>query len=183
MSVAYFGDGAVEEGVFHESANFASLHNLNVLFVCENNLYSVYTPLADRQPEGSLERIAGAHAITTVKADGNDVEETYVATADTLEKMRAGGGPAFMLLPTYRWREHCGPGYDNHIGYRTEAEFEAWKERDPVSNYATRLKEHDLAVDEETLRTHLMARIDEAFAAAKAAPLPALETAAAYVYA
>lgn len=183
VSVAYFGDGAVEEGVFHESANFASLHNLNVLFVCENNLYSVYTPLADRQPDGSLERIAGAHNIPTVKADGNDVEATYVATADTLEKMRAGGGPAFMLLPTYRWREHCGPGYDNHIGYRTEAEFEAWKERDPVATYAAHLAKNGVAVDEDAMRAALMKRIDTAFAKAQAAPLPPLETAAAYVYA
>jgi len=183
VSVAYFGDGAVEEGVFHESANFASLHNLNVLFVCENNLYSVYTPLADRQPDGSLERVAGAHNIPTIKADGNDVEATYVATIDVLEKMRAGGGPAFMLLPTYRWREHCGPGYDNHIGYRTEAEFEAWKERDPVATYAARLAKKGVAVDEDAMRAVLMKRIDAAFAKAQAAPLPPLEEAAAYVYA
>ena len=131
--VVFLGDGAMEAGVIHESLNFAALKELPILFVCENNLYSVYSPLSVRQPQHrSISEIAQGHGIKTIQADGNDVEEVYANSIAAVSELRRRALPIFMELSTYRWLEHCGPGYDNTIGYRTEQEFEQWKSRDPL---------------------------------------------------
>lgn len=133
VSVAFFGDGATEEGVFYESLNFASLKQLPVVFVCENNLFSVYSPLKVRQPENRNNiKIVDGHGIEGHQGDGNNVIEVHSLAKAAIEKARSGGGPTFLEFATYRWREHCGPYYDNNLGYRTESEFEAWKLRDPI---------------------------------------------------
>ena len=118
ISVAYLGDASIEEGVFHESANFAKLSNLPVLFVCENNLYSVYTHINERQPQRLISSIPEAHGIPTVHCDGNDIEAVYASTLRASDNIRSQNGPFFLLLDTYRWREHCGPNFDNDLGYR-----------------------------------------------------------------
>lgn len=185
VTVAFFGDASIEEGVFHESANFASLHKLPVIFVCENNLYSVYTPLHERQPNRPLTEIARAHGIEAVHVDGNDVEQTMLATAETVERARSGYGPTFVLLDTYRWREHCGPNYDNTIGYRSEAEYENWKLRCPLARLRTQLIDAAALSEtlEETMRQSVATEIDEALAFARAAPLPKPSQASLHVYA
>jgi pyruvate dehydrogenase E1 component alpha subunit len=185
VSVTFFGDASVEEGVFHESANFASLNKLPVLFVCENNLYSVYTPLRRRQPSRPLTDLAVAHGMTAFHADGNDVEAVLKVTQKAAEHARTGKGPVFLVLDTYRWLEHCGPAYDNHIGYRTEAEFLDWKARDPLE----RLKLKLIAsghLNEQTFKdmvNKLQKTINEAFDFAKSAPLPDPSEATQFVYA
>lgn len=181
VSVAFFGDASVEEGVFHESANFASLRKLPVLFVCENNLYSVYTPLEQRQPPRPLTDLAHAHGMRFTSVDGNDVGAVFEAAQEAVLSARQGGGPTFLLLNTYRWREHCGPGFDNHIGYRTEAEFEAWRKRCPIENNRTKLQL--TFADEEAMAAMLEQEIGTAFELAKAAPLPEPAQAFAHVYA
>jgi TPP-dependent pyruvate/acetoin dehydrogenase alpha subunit len=183
--VIYVGDAAIEEGVFHESANFASLEKLPVLFVCENNQFSVYTPLATRQPDRPLRHLAEAHGIRTFAGDGNDARAVRDLTADALAGVRSGAGPAFIELPTYRWREHCGPGYDDNLGYRPAADVAAWRERCPVDQERRRLAaEGSLTAAEEAGLSSAIAReIDEAFAFALASPLPDPATAGAYVYA
>lgn len=131
--VVFLGDGAMEAGVVHESLNFAAVRSLPILFACENNLYSVYSPLSVRQPDNrSLADIAAGHGVKTLKVDGNDVNDVYENTCNAVRNLRDGSGPVFMELSTYRWLEHCGPGYDNDIGYRTEEEFQEWKRRDPL---------------------------------------------------
>lgn len=185
VSVAFFGDASVEEGVFHESANFASLNRLAVLFVCENNLYSVYTPLDQRQPPRPIAEVARAHAMAAMSADGNDVEAVLRVSREAVAHARSGSGPVFLLLDTYRWREHCGPNYDNHIGYRTEAEYAAWKERCPIERLRAKL-ERTGALDAARmarLTEELQRDIDAAFDFAKAAPLPEASQAALHVYA
>lgn len=132
ITAAFFGDGATEEGVWHESLNFAKLHNLPIIYVCENNLYSVYTPIRERQPDRKISGIAAAHGLTVIEGDGNDVYEVYQKTQTAIESIRAGKGPVFMEFSTYRWREHCGPNFDNDLGYRSEKEYEDWKKRDPL---------------------------------------------------
>jgi len=133
VTVVFFGDAATEEGVFHESLNFASLKKLPILFVCENNLYSVYSPLRVRQPEGrEIIRLAEGHGIEAFQGDGNDVLEVYSLTEKAIRKARRGEGPFFLEFKTYRWREHCGPCYDNDLGYRSIKEFQEWKKRDPI---------------------------------------------------
>jgi pyruvate dehydrogenase E1 component alpha subunit len=171
----FIGDAVLETGAFYESANFAATHRLPVLFVCENNLYSVYTPLGARQPEGrSLARTAAALGLHATEGDGNDAQAAYVLIRAAADRARAGEGPQFVELATYRWREHCGPMYDNHIGYRTEAEFEAWRARDPIALFTAKLL-GDGAVDQgwlDAARSNIGLEIERAFAFAEASPFP-----------
>jgi TPP-dependent pyruvate/acetoin dehydrogenase alpha subunit len=174
VAVIYLGDASLEEGVYHESANFAALRKLPAIFVCENNLYSVYTGLQDRQPLRPLTELGRAHGMPTAHVDGNDVQEVYRAAFAAVARARSGTGPTFILADTYRWREHCGPNYDNDIGYRTIAEFDKWCERDPLVCLRSRLSAVGLLDDvaEETMKTELSRKVLRAFAAAEAAPWP-----------
>ena len=133
ISVAYLGDASIEEGVFHESANFAKLSNLPVLFVCENNLYSVHTKTRDRRPEGmSISKQVSTFGIVTNTCDGNDVIEIDTLSKKIINKMRKKPAPHFIEAKTYRWLEHCGPNDDSKLGYRTEEEINFWKSQDPL---------------------------------------------------
>ena len=120
VAVIYLGDASLEEGVYHESANFAALKKLPAIFVCENNLYSVYTNLEDRQPDRPLDRSRPRpwHADRPMSTATMSRAVNAAAVA-AVARARAGDGPTFILADTYRWREHCGPNYDNDIGYRT----------------------------------------------------------------
>jgi TPP-dependent pyruvate/acetoin dehydrogenase alpha subunit len=140
VATIFLGDGCVEEGVFYESVNFAVVKKLPVLFVCENNLYSVYSPLSVRQPGGRriFEMVKGV-GLPALSVDGNDVVAVREQTHNALAFIRSGGGPYFMELPTYRWLEHCGPNFDDHLGYRPASEVDYWRTRDPVSNFTERL--------------------------------------------
>lgn len=178
--VIFFGDGAMETGVVHESLNFAVLKSLPVLFVCENNLYSVYSPLSVRQPaHRNIAQLAGGHGIPVQSVDGSDVEAVYRASRQVVEVMRAGGGPVFLDLLTYRWREHCGPNYDNDIGYRTEAEFLAWQQRDPIVTQRRRVIDGDIDAAIDVIRRE----IAEAVQFAQTSPFPDPRMAAEHVYA
>lgn len=185
VAVVFLGDASLEEGVWHESANFAARHKLPVIFVCENNMYSVYTNIKDRQPDRSLTCLADAHGIRSAHVDGNDVTAVHSAVRDFVEYARNGEGPSFLLADTYRWLEHCGPNYDNDAGYRTVEEFESWKLQDPIEKQRLRL--HDIgAIDvawERSLDAELSAEIDAAFKFADECPFPLLETASEGVYA
>jgi TPP-dependent pyruvate/acetoin dehydrogenase alpha subunit len=184
VAATFFGDGSIEEGVFHESMNFAAVHRLPVLFVLENNLYSCYTGLSDRQPARPLADLAKAYAMAAETADGNDLGAVRAATARAVARARAGDGPTLLVLDTYRWREHCGPNYDNDIGYRSEAEFHAWKENCPLERTARVLKSAGLLTDadEAVMRDDISAEIDAAFAFARETPFPAPETVKEHVY-
>lgn len=184
VSVAFIGDGSLEEGVFHESVNFAQINKLPVLFVCENNLYSVYTPLNARQPERPLSDLGKAHNIVTFTADGNDVKAVLAVTTEAVAYARAGKGPAFLVFDTYRWREHCGPNYDNHIGYRAEDEFMGWKKKDPLELIRNEILEKKIINQEQidTLENDLNKIINEAFDFAKSSPLPDPSEVAKFIY-
>jgi len=186
IACVFLGDAVVEEGVFFEAVNFAVLQRLPVLYVCENNQFSVYSPLAVRQPPGrAIHAMVAGLGIPTAAADGNDPEAVYTTCLTMVKSMREGRGPAFVEFATYRWREHCGPNFDNDIGYRDEAEFRAWKERDPVATYTRRLlrektvTEQEIAVMDDAIR----AEVADAFAFAEASPFPAPATAADDVHA
>lgn len=185
VAVIYLGDAGLEEGVYHESANFAALHSLPAVFVCENNLYSVYTHLEERQPPRPLVEMGRVHGLASCHVDGNDLRAVARAAGEAVERARDGGGASFILADTYRWREHCGPFYDNDIGYRTEDEFQAWRRRDPIARLRRLLTEAGL-LDAE--REAEMARaaedeITQAFQFAEAAPFPEPDSAAGGVYA
>ena len=141
----FLGDGATEEGVFYESVNFAATKKLKVLFICENNLYSVYSPLKYRQPkERSIYKMAESMSIMSSKVDGNNIEAIYSETKAATKKIQITSTPHLIELDTYRWREHCGPNYDNHIGYRKESEFISWKQRDPIVLFEKVLSERGI---------------------------------------
>lgn len=185
VAVAFLGDGAVEEGVWHEVANFAAVHRLPLITVLENNLFSVYTPLAERQPARPLTDLALPYRMTALAANGNDVLASHDVMAQAVAHCRGGQGPALVVLDTYRWREHCGPAYDNDIGYRTVEEFEAWRERCPVASFGRDLRRLGLLDDaaEAAMVAEIKTEMDDAFAAADAAPYPDPSTAAEGVYA
>lgn len=173
--VTFFGEGATEEGVFHEAINFAALKQLPVVFVCENNLYSVYSPLSVRQPATrEVYELARGHGVPGAKANGNDPLAVYEAAGEAIARARNGGGPSFLEFETYRWREHCGPSYDNAIGYRTEAEFELWRERCPLQTFTRRLQDSAVLTDVELERATaaITNEIDEAVRFAKSSPFP-----------
>lgn len=186
VAVAFFGDGAVEQGVVHETLNFAALKNLPIVFVCENNLYSVYSPLEVRQPPGrEIYQIAAAHGVTARQADGNDVLEVHALAGEAVAQARSGGGPTFLEFMTYRSREHCGPNYDNDLGYRTESEANCWGERCPVCGFGERLqREAALSADDmQTLADDIAREIAEAVSFAKSSPYPETTQMCAHVYA
>lgn len=175
VTVAFFGDAAVEEGVFHESINFAALKELPVIFVCENNLYSVYSPLSVRQPEGrEVFWLAKGHGVESYQGDGNDVIEVYKLAERAVRKARQGGGPTFLEFKTYRWREHCGPCYDNNLGYRTEEEFQGWKRCCPIEMLRGRLLTDGILhkQDIEDMVSRVESEIEDAVAFAKESPFP-----------
>ena len=133
VAVVFFGDAATEEGVFSESLNFAALKKLPVVFVCENNFYSVNSPLTVRQPvERQITSFAEALNVPSAKGDGNDVEQVHQMMIQALKDVHKSREPRFLEFETYRWCEHCGPNYDFDSGYRTETEFNKWKLRDPL---------------------------------------------------
>ncbi|MEW6329825.1 MAG: thiamine pyrophosphate-dependent dehydrogenase E1 component subunit alpha [Pseudomonadota bacterium] len=175
VSVVFFGDGAIEEGVFYESVNFAALKRLPVLFVCENNMYSVYSPLHVRQPVGRrIHDMVSAMGVPSRHGNGNDVRQVYDMTREAVEKIRQGGGPHFLEFETYRWREHCGPNYDNDIGYRSPEEFESWKYHDPVITAERWYVEQQGGTPEQlrTMESLICQEIDDAFQFAEQSPFP-----------
>ena len=136
ISCIYFGEGCTEEGIFSESINFAIVSNLPALFVCENNFYSVYSDLKPRQPKNrKIHKMVSAMGIKTFYADGNKVLDVYKTTNKAIKYIKKYKKPVFLEFATYRWREHCGPNYDNSIGYRTEKEFAKWKNKDPINEF------------------------------------------------
>jgi TPP-dependent pyruvate/acetoin dehydrogenase alpha subunit len=172
ISCVFLGDGAVEEGVFFESVNFAVLKRLPVLFICENNLYSVYSPLNVRQPENrNIHEMVKSFGIDTFSGNGNNVSEVFEITQNAVKGIKAGKGPQFIEYSTYRWREHCGPNYDNDVGYRTEEEFLDWKEKDPVQyceKEILNLSDNEI----ENHRNKTQAIVNDAFEFAKNSPFP-----------
>ena len=180
VSCVYFGDGATEEGVYYESLNFAAVRKLPVLFVCENNLYSVYSPLAVRQPPGRcIATVASSMGLKTIKGDGNDVLAVHDDCSRAIADIRTGGGPWLVEYSVYRWREHCGPNFDNDIGYRSVEEYEDWRRREPIGLLRAKLSSvvAELAELERQMVSELRREIDEAFQFAEASPFPASEEA------
>lgn len=180
MVCVFIGDAVLETGVFYESANFAALRRLPVLFLCENNLYSVYSPLSVRQPAGrSLAEAASTMGLNATAGDGNDVLASHDLIAAAAARIRRGEGPQFVELATYRWREHCGPMFDNDIGYRSPAEFEAWRALDPIARLTRQLLAGG-GIDNAWLAATSGAikdEVDAAFAFADASPFPGPEAA------
>ena len=182
VSVCFFGDGTTNIGAFHEALNFAAVWKLPVIFVCENNLYMEYTPIADvtAVPHPAADR-AAAYGLPRIVIDGNDADDVYRTAGSAYDKARAGGGPSLIECMTYR---HSGHSRADPAKYRPEGELERWKERDPLKIYRERLKQFGIG-EEEIVRieTDVKRRVDEATEECKAAPLPPADILTKDVYA
>jgi TPP-dependent pyruvate/acetoin dehydrogenase alpha subunit len=166
--VSFFGDGATEEGVFAETLNFAALKNLPMLFVCENNGYAIHTSQAKRQGKPDIRGRAEAYGLNAELLDGNDVLGLVNRSRDVIAKLRAGVGPWFFEVKTYRWREHVGPNNDYQLGYRAESECEKWINDDPVVKLAAELPVRA----QWKIKNEIEAEIQSAFAFAESSPFP-----------
>ena len=180
VSCVFHGDAVVETGAFFESVNFAVLKKLPVLFVCENNLYSVYSPLSVRQPEGrSIAAMVSGLGMPAYSGDGNDVAAVYAKVCESVAELRAGGGPRFVEFSTYRWLEHCGPSYDNHIGYRSESEFLEWQAKEPIARFESVMLNNSTitAIELQMMNDNIALEVEEAFTYAEESPMPPADSA------
>ena len=140
FSFIFFGDGAVEEGVFYESVNFAVVKKLPVVFICENNFYSVYSPLKVRQPKNrKIYKMVKAMGIKSYYNESDDPYAIYEYIKKKINFKDLNSGPYFFEFKNYRWREHCGPNFDNDIGYRQKNEFKKWIKKDSLLKIRKRL--------------------------------------------
>lgn len=174
IAVAYFGDGAAEEGVIHESLNLAAAWRLPVLFVCENNLFSSHLHISLRQPGSRVSRYAEAHGIAAVTVDGNDVLAVAGAAKTCIEALRNAEGPCFIEAVTYRWRGHVGPREDNDVGVNRGSDLLLWRARDPVRRLAEGLMQAG-ALDAgrfAAMEREIRQEVDEAWRRAGEAPYP-----------
>ncbi len=183
ISFVFLGDGAVEEGVFYESLNFAIVKKLPVIFVCENNLYSVYSPLSVRQPlNRSLTKMCKAIGIKSSKCDGNNAIKVYKKLSKIAKYVRKNQQPYFIEFTTYRWLEHCGPNYDNKIGYRSENEFLKWRKKDPLNILKKKIPKSDLKKILK-IESQIKKEIKLAFNYAERSPFPSKDSAFKGLYA
>jgi len=166
---SFFGDGAADEGVWHESLGFAALKRLPIIFVCENNLYAIHTHQTRRQHVGDIVTRARAHGMPAERIEENDVLTIHRRLSEVVAALRAGEpGPFFFECMTYRWREHVGPGEDFALGYRTRDEADPWMRGDQV----LRLGGMIAAETRARIEAEVEAEIADAFAFAEASPFP-----------
>ena len=180
VAACFFGDGASNEGTFHESLNIASAWKLPVVYVCENNLYGEFTAGRDVTSVKDIADRARGHDMPGVVVNGNDVVEVYEATREAVDRARKGEGPTLLECKTYRWEGHV-VGEEAFLGkrsYRPADEIEAWKKRCPLMSFEQRFVPGSFSAAElEAVRTEVGRRIDEAVQFAMDSPLPAPEEA------
>lgn len=174
VAISFFGDGAMDEGVFYEALNFASLKHLPVIFVCENNLYSTHMPISACHADTALFKKAEAFNVPSVRIDGNNVLEVIDTANKAIYNARSGKGPALIECMTYRWRGHVGPNYDTDKGLRSQTELSYWINLCPIKKFENYLLMHNiLSVSEvEQIYAKINNEIEEALSFAKNSPYP-----------
>jgi len=183
VAVPFFGDGATEEGHFHESLNMAAVYKLPVVFVCENNLYASHMHISERRAKDNIAESGPAHGMPSVVVDGNDAEAVYAAAEVAVLRARRGEGPSLIEARTFRWRGHVGPRWDMDVGVMRNEMLKEWLPRDPVARAGRRLEA--LGVDAERLReveAGVRAEVAGALARARAAPWPDPATVSDHVF-
>jgi TPP-dependent pyruvate/acetoin dehydrogenase alpha subunit len=181
VTCCFFGDGAVAEGEFHESLNLAALWQLPVLFVCENNLYAIGTALKLAQSVTDVAQKAASYAIPALPVDGMDVIAVETAAQSAAAAVRAGERPYFLECRTYRFRAHSM--FDAEL-YRSRAEVEEWRQRDPITNFVQRLKQRDILNDDdiEGIERDVAREIEAAVAFAEVGTWEPVEDLTRFVY-
>jgi TPP-dependent pyruvate/acetoin dehydrogenase alpha subunit len=168
LTVAYIGDAAAESGSFHETLNFASLHNLPLLTICENNEYSIFTPLSQRQPMNrTITDLASSHGIKTYRGNGDNILEVVEVTREAKNYILTNSKPAFIEFSTYRLLEHCGPNFDDDLNYRDPNDVKNFTNRDPISILLKKLIQENkfgnekLSLMDETIKLEISQLIDD----------------------
>jgi TPP-dependent pyruvate/acetoin dehydrogenase alpha subunit len=174
VSVAFFGDGAVSEGVFYESLNFASLKKSPVIFVCENNLYCTHLPVSECLADTNIYKKAEAFGMPGIKIDGNNVIEVYRTAKKAIEEAHSRKGPTLIECMTYRWRGHVGPYDDLDKGLRSKEELDYWMSRCPIKIFEKFLLGQGLMSESErvSITKAVSEEIDQAVTFARESPYP-----------
>ncbi|MFA5147246.1 MAG: thiamine pyrophosphate-dependent dehydrogenase E1 component subunit alpha [Candidatus Omnitrophota bacterium] len=184
VSAVFFGDAATEEGVFYESVNFAVLKKLPVIFVCENNFYSVCSHQGKRQAIDNIYERLEKCGIPGHRVDGCDAIEAYRVSKSCIDRARSGKGPSLIECRAYRWRGHAGAGPDYKMGHRTKAELDGWVRKCPIRALRYILsKERVLSKEElDGIERSIKKEISAAFEYARKSPLPRKEEVGKYLY-
>ena len=173
VSVSFFGDGATEQGHFHESVNLAALYRLPVIFVCENNLYASHMHLLERRAEDNIYKAGEVHGVPSARLDGNDVISVYRATVEAIDRARNGGGPTLLECRTYRWLGHVGAARDTDVGVKRKDELKEWLAKDPLARAQARLIELGVPREEfDRIEQEIRVEVEAAVAFARESPYP-----------
>jgi len=182
VTLCFFGDGANNQGVFHESLNIASLWKLPVVYICENNVYGMSLHVSKSTAVANIADRAAAYSMPGIVVDGNDVEEVYNAVKEAVERARRGEGPSLIEAKTYRWLGHSKS--DANL-YRTKEEIESWKLKCPIKRYKEKLIMENIATIEEieSIEKEVVKDIEEALKFAMESPEPSIDDIESDVYA
>ncbi len=168
VTVSFFGDGAVDEGAFHESMNFAALKKIPIIFVCENNFYALHSHHLNRHASDNICERVRTYGMRAERIEDSDTLAIHEFVRAQRGKIRRGGGPAFLECLTCRWREHVGPNEDFHLGYRSRREVDKWIKGDPLKKLKSALTpDVSSAIESEVEK-----EIEEAFRFAEESPFP-----------
>jgi pyruvate dehydrogenase E1 component alpha subunit len=173
--VIFFGEGATEEGVFQESLDYAALRKLPVLFVCENNNYSVYSSIEKRQsPNRSILKLAKSVGVDGVHLDGNDITKIYNKSKELVKIIKKKTKPFLLLLDTFRHLEHCGPSNDDILNYRSKKYINFWLNKDPIKRFEKDLLRRNILTDKiiRNLKQDIQSEIESAFSFAENSSFP-----------
>ena len=174
VTAVFFGDGAVDEGTFHESLNFAALKQLPVIYVCENNAYAINSHQSARHTKDNIYRWAESYGIPGYQLDGNDVIKVSDYASAAIERARKGEGPTLLECITYRWKGHIGTVTDVGEGQRSKDEYDYWLSMCPIRRYTGNLYDNGLLdeVTEKTVNSEIDTLVEEAFEFAQKSPKP-----------
>lgn len=184
VSVVFFGDGAVDEGVFYESLNFASLKRLPVIFVCENNFYATHSHQSKRQVADNIYKKAEVFLMPGGRIDGNNVLDVYKTAREYVKRARKGLGPSLIECRTYRCMEHAGPNFDFDLGYRDKKELDEWTSKCPVENYEKFLLEKNILSESQIkkIKMEIENQLEDAVKFAKESPFSGKDELENYIY-
>ncbi len=175
ITCVFFGEGATEEGVFQESLDFASLHNLKILFVCENNFFSVYSHLSKRQSKDrKITALSRSLGVKSEKNFGNDISTTYLKTKKAINYINQYNKPYLLEFETYRHLEHCGPNFDDNLNYRNKNEIDYWLKNCPIQ-LSTKYLINKKILSKKNIdikKNSLIKIIKKSFLKAKKSPFP-----------
>ena len=182
VSVGFFGDGAMNNGAFHEGLNLAAIYELPVIYVCENNMYATEVAFSYATRNTDVAERARTYGMPGIAVDGNDVMAVYEAAEAAVERARAGGGPTLLECRTYRTRPHAEGMRD--AGYRTAEEIDEWKSRDPITLLRRSVLDRDLASAEEfdAIDADISAIVADALEFAQKSPYPDPSTATDHIF-